>query len=174
METDKTLFRKPHTISSLDDLETAKKRAEINVSQDRLRLQNNLQEIKREGPSILLKNVVLPVVAIGFGIYGITKIVGSLTKNKNREYYYEPNFEDDTEYTPHTQAPVHAKRLTQAPSQRSKVSLLSDFAKYGPILLKVSQLGVNYLEKNGTQVPSLVHDLLAKVGSPEQKGTSKN
>ena len=141
----------------MDQLRQAKKKAEVNATQDKLRVESNLNEIKKEGPKVLLKDVVLPVVGVGLAIYGISRLVNVLTdEDRGRDYYAEPDYEYEER-----DAPVHY--ATKAPRRRRKIGSLfntGNLMKFAPIALQAAKYGVDYLEKNGTEIPAIVHSIL--------------
>jgi len=161
MGSDKPLLRDSAQITSLDELATAKKRAELNATQDRLRLENNLGEIRDNGPKVLLRNVVLPVAAVAVGTYAVAKVVGSLTADDGREYYDEPVYDYDYEQRPE----VSSRHEHQAPRVVVAPQKKSGFAKKAlaalPVLIKSARMAVSYLENNGTNVPPILNKLFA-------------
>ena len=154
--TDQTLTR-PSSITSMDELRQAKKRAEVNATQDKLRVESNLNDIKKEGPRVLLKDVVLPVVGVGIAVYGISKLIGAVTnEDRGRDYYAEPDYEYEER-----DGPVHHN--TQAPRRTSSLGSLlttANLMRFAPIALQAAKFGVDYLEKNGTAVPDIVHSII--------------
>jgi len=154
--TDQTL-RRPETITTMDELRQAKKKAQVNATQDKLRVESNLKDIKKEGPRVLLKDVVLPVVGVGVAIYGISKLVGVLTdEDRGREFYAEPNYEYEER-----DAPVHyATKPPRRPSLLSSLFTTSNLMKLAPIAIAGAKMGVEYLENNGTEIPDFVHSIL--------------
>ena len=168
-------LRKPVSIENLNELEAAKRKAQINATQDRLLLTNNLADLKKDAPQLLLKQLILPVVGTGVAIWGVSKLVGSLTKPDTRTYYVEP--QDEYEEGP-AQLAVKDKRgrrrpvrirETPPPTSRSGKSAIS-YTKYIPVAVQLAKMGVSYLEKQGKPVPQIVHDLLSGPGvSPTRK-----
>jgi len=154
--TDQTL-RRPATITNMDELRQAKKKAEVNASQDKLRVASNLTELKKEGPRILLKDVVLPVVGVGVAIYGISKLVQYVTnEDRGRDFYAEPDYEYEER-----DAPVHHN--TRPPRRRNSLGALlttSNLMRLAPFAIQAAKFGVDYLEKNGTEVPDIVHSII--------------
>lgn len=170
-----TSLRKPETIAKFNELEAAKKKAQINASHDRQLLVNNLAELRANGPSVILKNVVLPVVGVGAAVWGVGKLVGALTKPDTRTYYVEPQ----DEYgdgpialtTRDKKGRKQAVRISERPANtmRRTPSAIS-YTKYIPVAVQLAKMGVSYLEKNGKPIPQFVHDLLSGPGvSPTQK-----
>ncbi len=166
-------LRQPESITTLNELEVARRKAEINASHDRLLLANNLTELRQEGPSVLLKNVVLPVVGVGIAIWGVSKIVGSLTRNDERSYYVEPYEEDVDQYSGAQSAPNRPRSSSAfrnaAPAGSGGQKSSFDFAKYLPAALMIGKMGVGYMEKNGRPVPQFIHDLLSGPGTSRQQ-----
>lgn len=168
MASDDKLMRDHARITSLDELETAKKRAKINATQDRLYLQNSVGKLKTQGPQVILKNVVLPIVGVGLATYGVAKLVGALVSDdkQSSQYYREPHYDGhydvDGDYAT-TRAAYAQPVYVQPPVKRR--SNVKKLATYLPVAIKLSKMAVSYLEKNGTRVPSLVHDLLAGPGN---------
>jgi len=164
--TDQT-FIHAKSITSMDELQQAKKKAEVNATQDKLRVENNLNNLKNEGPRVLLKNVVLPIAGIGLAVYGIGKLIGAVTnEDRGRDFYAEPDYEYEER-----EGPVHHN--TQAPRSSSSLNTILttvNLMRIAPLALTVAKFGVEYLEKNGTVVPDLVHSILG--GSEEQRSTS--
>ena len=140
----------------MSELRQAKKKAEVNATQDKLRVASNLNDLKKEGPRVLLKDVILPIVGVGVAIYGISKLVNVLTDDdQGRDFYDEPHYEYEER-----DAPVH---YATKPPRRSKLNTLFSTVKLiqlAPYALHAAKFGVDYLEKNGTEVPSIVHDIL--------------
>ncbi len=163
--TEQTLS-KPKTISNMKELRQAKKKAEENASQDKLRVASNLNDLKKEGPRVLLKDVILPVVGVGVAIYGISKLVNVLTdEDRGRDFYAEPNYEYEER-----DAPVHY--ATKAPRSRSGIASLfttSNLMRIAPFAVQAAKYGVDYLEKNGTEIPDIVHSILK--GSADDQGS---
>ena len=157
-------LRNPRTISNMTELRQAKKKAEVNASQDKLRVASNLNDLKKEGPRVLLKDVVLPIVGIGVAIYGISKLVNVLTdEDQGRDFYSEPNYEYEER-----DAPVHY--ATQAPRRSSAIGSLfttANLMRMAPFAMQAAKYGVDYLEKNGTEIPEIVHTIL-KGGSDNE------
>lgn len=161
-------LRQPETITEFNELEVAKRKARINATQDRQLLINNLAELRSEGPAVILKNVVLPVVGVGVAIWGVGKLVSSLTKPDTRTYYVEPH--DDDHDGPVKLASrgkdgkSRAVRLKE--TRRTGVKTRSAIAstKYIPVAVQLAKMGVSYLEKNGGHVPQFVYDLLSGPG----------
>ncbi len=169
MESDPRLLRDPQRIDTLNQLEIAKRRAEINASQDRLLLQNNLSEIKEKGPQVILKTIVLPIAAVGVGLYAVSKVVGSLTRDDSRAYYYEPDYDYESEHQPTYPDNAPAPRAIPV-AAKPKRSLTTKLITILPLAIKATKMGVSYLEKNGTRVPTVLHDLLSGPGvSAQQK-----
>ncbi|MFK8056093.1 MAG: hypothetical protein AB8F78_08250 [Saprospiraceae bacterium] len=154
--TDQTL-RRPETITNLDELRQAKLKAEANAAQDKIRVESNLNDIKKEGPRVLLKDVVLPIVGVGIAIYGISKLVNAVThEDRGRDFYAEPDYEYEER-----DAPVHY--ATKAPRRRSGIGALfttGNLMRLAPFAMQAAKFGVDYLEKNGTEVPEIVHSIL--------------
>ena len=162
-------LRNPETISSLNELEVARRKAEINASHDRLLLSNNLTALRSEGPSVVLRNVVLPVLGVGVAIWGVSKVVGALTSPDERNYYVEPYDDEVDRYEDATSSGVKGRtgRKRRYPSYTEPVSKMPsgvDIAKYLPAALIIAKMGVGYWEKSGRRVPQIVHDLLAGPG----------
>lgn len=157
--TKQTLSR-PSSITSMDELRQAKKKAEVNATQDKLRVESNLNDIKKEGPRVLLRDVVLPVVGIGIAIYGISKFIGAVTnEDRGRTYYAEPDYEYEER-----EGPVHHN--TQAPRSKNSIGALlttANLMRFAPVALQAAKFGVDYLEKNGKAVPDIVHSILGEV-----------
>lgn len=162
-------LRKPVSIENLNELEAAKRKAQINATQDRLLLTNNLADLKKDAPQLLLKQVVLPVVGVGVAVWGVAKLVGSLAKPDTRTYYVEP--QDEYEESPARLAvrdkrgrkhPVRI-RETAPPGAHSGKSALS-YTKYIPVAVQLAKMGVSYLEKQGKPIPQIVHDILSGPG----------
>ena len=171
MANDENLMRDHARITTIDELKTAQKRASINATQDRLFLQNAVSDLRAQGPQVLLRNVVLPAAAVGVAVYGVTKLVGALTSGSGdyddrRPYYREPDYDYDYDasapgaYPPRV---TNAQPVYVAPTPKP-TSSIRKFATYLPVAIKLSKMAVSYLEKNGTRVPPLVHDLLAGPG----------
>ena len=166
-------LRKPVSIGNLNELEAAKRKAQINATQDRLLLTNNLADLKQDAPALLLKSVVLPVVGVGVAVWGVSKLVGALTKPDTRTYYIEP--EDE-----YGEAPAHVmtrdkkgvKRpvriAAKAPRNGGGKSAIS-YTKYIPVAVQLAKMGVSYLEKQGKPVPQIVHDLLSGPGTSHRQ-----
>ena len=168
-------LRKPVSIGNLNELEAAKRKAQINATQDRLLLTNNLAGLKQDAPALLLKSVVLPVVGVGVAIWGVGKLVGSLTKPDTRTYYIEP--EDEYGEAP-AQVMARDKKgrktpvriATKAPRNSGGGKSAISYTKYIPVAIQLAKMGVSYMEKQGKPVPQIVHDLLSGPGtSPRQK-----
>lgn len=158
MAVDNNSLRAPRSIGSLSELEAAKKKAAINASQDRLLLTNNLGKIKEGGPAVLLQNVVLPVAAVGFGLWVASKAIKSI---------FSPD-DGPAAAAPHAGAPAYAMPPPTAATSR-RPATAHRLTAYLPVALEVAKMGVGYLEKNGTAVPPLVHALLGRPGvSPER------
>lgn len=154
-----TSLRDPQHIKSLSELEAAKKKAALNASQDRLLLTNNLGKLKEGGPAVILQNVVLPVAAVGAGIWVTSKLVGSIFSGGGNDFRQNnPPHSGAVAYTPQP-----------APARRSRPTA-KQLATYLPLAIKAARMGVSYLEKNGTTVPPLVHALLSSPGSGKQTG----
>jgi len=165
--TNQTL-RRPETITNMEQLKQAQKKAEVNATQDKLRVASNLKNIKKEGPRLLLKDVILPVVGVGVAIYGISKLVGVLTdEDRGRDFYAEPKYEYEER-----DAPVHyATKPPRGPGLMSSLLTTSNLMRLAPIALAGAKMGVEYLEKNGTEVPDFVHSILdSNVGNEEIVG----
>ena len=165
-------LRQPESIKKFNELDTAKRKAQINATQDRQLLTNNLAELRSEGPSVLLKNVVLPAVGVGVAIWGVGKLVSTLTQPDTRTYYVEP--QDDDHDGPVQLATRDRKGRTQKVrikenAPRGRKSAIS-YTKYIPVVIQIAKMGVSYMEKNGKPVPQFVHDLLSGPGvSPRHK-----
>ena len=168
--TDKTL-RHPETITNMEQLRQAKKKAEVNATQDKLRLENNINQIKREGPKVLLTDVILPIVGVGVAIYGITKLVQTLTdEDRGRDFYAEPEYEYE-ESVP----PVHYRNSGAAYGGRQRSSSLfttANLIKFAPLALQAARYGADYLEKNGTPLPEIVTKLLHSTGNGAESSES--
>ena len=151
-----TSLRDPQHIKNLSELEAARKKAALNASQDRLLLSNNLDKLKRGGPAVLLQNVVLPVAAVGAGIFLTSKLVGQIFSGGGDRAHEAP---------PHSGAVAYAPA---PPAPRRSRPTAKQLATYLPLAIKAARMGVSYLEKNGTTVPPLVHALLSSPGAPKQ------
>ncbi len=160
-------LREPQRISNVQELENAKKKAHINATQDKLRIASSLNELKSEGPSVILKTLVLPAVGIGVALFGVSKLVESFGSSK-RHRHDTAHF---TSYPNGAPAANYSQQQAPPPSYAPpKESLVKRASIYLPIALKLAKMGVSYMEKNGKPVPQLVHDLLAGPGnSSEQK-----
>ena len=162
MADQKTSLRDPQHIRSLAELEAAKKKAALNASQDRLLLTNNLGKLKEGGPAVLLQNVVLPVAAVGAGLFVTSKILGSIFSGGGRS---------DRAYTQPTPPHSGVGYAPAAPRPQRTRSTGQQLATYLPLAIKAAKMGVSYLEKNGTTVPPLVHSLLSGPGVSSQQKT---
>ncbi len=168
-----TSLRQPEKIQKFNELDAAKRKAQINASHDRQLLTHNLAELRSKGPEVILKNVVLPVVGVGVAVWGVGKLVSSLTKPDTRTYYVEP--QDDDHDGPVRLATRDKKGRTQAvkireTAPRSSGKSAISYTKYIPVVIQLAKMGVSYLEKNGKPIPQFVHDLLSGPGvTPTQK-----
>lgn len=170
-------LRKPISIDSLNELEAAKRKAQINATQDRLLLTNNLADLRQDAPGLLLKSVVLPVVGVGVAVWGASKLVGALTKPDTRTYYIEP--EDEYGEAPARvmtrdkrgrRRPVRIATKVPNGTAAAKSKSLASYSKYIPVAVQLAKMGVSYMEKQGRPVPQIVHDLLSGPGvSHKQK-----
>ena len=164
-------LRKPVSIDSLNELEAAKRKAQINATQDRLLLTNNLADLRKDAPQLLLKQLVLPVVGVGAAVWGVSKLVGSLTKPDTRTYYVEP--QDEYEEAPARLAvkdargkrrPVRLRETPPSGATGSRGRSALSYTKYIPVAVQLAKMGVSYLEKQGKPIPQVVHDLLSGPG----------
>ncbi len=167
-----TSLRQPEGIKKFNELDAAKRKAQINATHDRQLLVNNLAELRSEGPAVLLKNIVLPVVGVGVAIWSVSKVVSTLTKPDTRTYYVEP--QDDSGSGPVKLATRDRKgrtspvRLKETAPKKGKSALT--YTKYIPVVIQLAKMGVSYMEKNGKPVPQVIHDLLSGPGvSPRLK-----
>ena len=162
----KPLLRKPASIETPEQLRIARKRAEVNATQDKLRLESSLNELKTKGPKVLLKEVVIPVAAVGVAVWGVTKLAKALTSS-SRDYV-----EPERHYAAGTPTPVAtahvAPRVHYVQPRRSTANKL---ATYLPVAIKLAKMGVSYAEKQGHAVPPLVHSLLSGPGVSSQQRT---
>lgn len=166
-------LRKPASIDNLNELEAAKRKAQINATQDRLLLTNNLADLRQDAPGLLLKSVVLPVVGVGVAVWGVSKLVGALAKPDTRTYFIEPEDEyGDAPARVMTRDNKGRKRpvrlATKAPTDAayggSKVRSAASYTKYIPVAIQLAKMGVSYMEKQGKPIPQIVHDLLSGPG----------
>ena len=158
-------LRQPNKIDSLNELEVAKKKAAINATEDKLRLQRNLTHLGTDGKDFVLKQLILPVVGVGVAVYGVSKLVGALSRSDASNSAQYSNYASDpiqpVGYHPND-ARSHEVRSHGAGRQASgKGFEWSSLVKYAPVAIQVARYGVGYLERNGTQIPPIVHQLLA-------------
>ena len=163
----------PPAIRSVKQLQLARKRAAINATEDRLRLERNLSVLKEVGPRLVLREVVAPAVAVGAGVWLVAKAVGALTRSADDGDAAAPRVVERVVHVPVAESGTAATRQRLKPYYRAAPTLprqdrpssalqkAKGLAALIPVALKVTKMGVSYLERTGRPVPPLLHKLFA-------------